>query len=94
MSTFNDKLLSTVDRLSKRFGALTTVIDTLAERVIPKTTTHAVCTISGYPYYCGYSCGACCSRCSGDYFSYIYDFWSASPSCTGGLACYRECYYC
>ena len=94
MNTFGNNLLSSVDGLSKQLGPITKLIDSVVERIVPKTTAQAICTINGYPYYCGYFCTTCCARCSGDYFSYIYDAWSQSPSCSGGLACYRECYYC
>jgi hypothetical protein len=52
MEYASHKLLSTIERLTEHLGPLTTLFDSIVERIAPKTRAQASCA----PYYCHSSC--------------------------------------
>ncbi len=82
-------LLDLANRFSERLGPFTALVDGVVDRLVPKMTARASCPYpnctNGIP-----TCGACCARCSGDYFSYRYFLYG---NCSNPSLC-TDCYYC
>lgn len=66
MRNFTETAISGIDRLARKVGPLSQLLDTLIERVVPQTTGQA-CT--GVPCYS--QCGGPCDR-YGDKWYYLY----------------------
>lgn len=93
MDTFNDDLLSVVDRFIGRLGPLASLIDGLIGRIAPQITAQASCPPPSCDNFCFSNCYCCNGNChTGEH--YLVNYYACDCSSGQYIPCTQACGTC